>query len=374
MRKLTVVIAVLTGLGATASPAFGQSVRTWVSENGNDANPCSATAPCKTFAGAISKTFIGGEIDAMDDAGFGTVTITKSVTIDGGGHLASILASSVNGITIHIAANPDDPMRRVVLRGLYINGTGITGGTVGTNTGIAGVNITTEGANTIALENVHIDNFLQHGIKVMPGAGSPPQLSLSLKNVFVKNTAGGNPANALELKPGAGHQVNALIQDSQFQSSRAFGGAPAGTSGAGILADSGSHVWLTGDTVFDNQIGLQAQSSLGSPGVFDSFCDNVITGNADNGTAPNELCPKPPTQIVNQPVEVPVTQCIVPKLKGLPTAFAKKLLKAANCALGKVTKTKVRKRSQVGKVLSQKTRAGTTHAKGTKVAVTVGKR
>ena len=82
MRKLTVVIAVLTGLGATASPAFGQSVRTWVSENGNDANPCSATAPCKTFAGAISKTFIGGEIDAMDDAGFGTVTITKSVTIE----------------------------------------------------------------------------------------------------------------------------------------------------------------------------------------------------------------------------------------------------------------------------------------------------
>ena len=373
MRKLAVVIAVLAGLGAAASPAFGQSERTWVSETGNDVNPCSATLPCKTFAWAIVKTLPGGEIDALDDAGFGTVTITRSITIDGGGHLASILASGTNGINIHILANPNDPMRRVVLRGLYINGAG-TSGSVGTNTGLVGVNVFGEGASTISLENVHVDNFTQHGIKVIPGAGSPPQLSLSLKNVFVKNTAGANPGNALELKPGTGHQVNALIQDSQFQSSRLFASAPAGTSGVGIVADSGSHVWLTGDTVFDNQIGLQARSSLGSPGVFDSFCDNMIAGNADNGTAPNELCPKPPTQIVNQPVEVPVTRCVVPKLKGLPTAFAKKLLKAANCALGTVTKKKVRKRSQVGKVLSQKTRAGTTLAKGTKVAVTVGKR
>jgi hypothetical protein len=369
------VIAVIGALGATASPAFGQATRTWVSENGSDANPCSATAPCKTFAGAISKTIIGGEIDALDDAGFGALTITKSITIDGGGHLAGILASSTNGINIHIPANANDPMRRVVLRGLYINGTGASG-TVGTNTGFVGVNIFNEGASTIALENVHIDNFLQHGIKVIPGAGAPPTLSLSLKNVFVRNTAGANPGNALELTPDASHQVNALVQDSQFQGSRAFGSAPAGTSGVGIVADSGAHVWLTGDTVFDNQIGLQARSSLGSPGVFDSFCDNRIAGNADDGTAPNELCPKPPTQIVDRPVpvQVPVTQCVVPGLKGLPVGFAKKLLKAADCALGKVTKKKTRKRRQVGKVLSQKTRAGTTLAQGTKVAVTVGKR
>src|SRR6185295_2260553 len=113
-----------------------QASRTWVSGVGDDANPCSRTSPCKTFAGAISKTVIGGEIDALDDAGFGAVTITKSITIDGGGHLAGILASFTNGINIHIAEDPDDPMRRVVLRGLYINGTG-SSGTVGTNTGLA---------------------------------------------------------------------------------------------------------------------------------------------------------------------------------------------------------------------------------------------
>ena len=372
MKKLA-LLATAVAVCATAGPAYGQATRTWVSEFGNDADPCSRTAPCKTFAGAISKTFIGGEIDAMDDAGFGAVTITKSVTIDGGGHLAGVLASGTNGINIRIPENPNDPMRRVVLRGLYINGAGAIG-PVGTNTGLAGVNISNDGANTVVLENLHIANFTQYGVKVVPGTGSPPELDLTLNNVFVTNIAGGTPANALEVKPDATHSVNALIQDSEFQSSRPFGGAPAGTSGIGIVADSNSHLWLTGDTIFDNQIGLQTRSSLGSPGVIDSFCDNRIVGNVDAGTAPNELCPKPPTQIVNQPVEVPVTQCVVPRLKGLTTAFAKRLLKAANCALGKVTKKKVRKRSQVGKVLSQKTRAGQTRAKGTKVAVTVGRR
>src|SRR5262245_22334805 len=61
-------------------PAAAQATRTWVSGVGNDANPCSRTAPCQTFAGAISKTFINGEISCLDAGGFGTVTITKSIT------------------------------------------------------------------------------------------------------------------------------------------------------------------------------------------------------------------------------------------------------------------------------------------------------
>src|SRR5947208_4349132 len=82
-----------------ATGAYAQATRTWVSGVGDDVNPCSRTAPCKTFAGAISKTAAGGEIDALDDAGYGAVTITKSLTIDGGGHLASILASGSLGVT-----------------------------------------------------------------------------------------------------------------------------------------------------------------------------------------------------------------------------------------------------------------------------------
>src|SRR5438094_3276735 len=91
---------------AFASLAQAQATRTWVSGVGDDANPCSRTAPCKTFAGAISKTAVNGEIDCLDPGGFGAVTITKSITIDGSGTFASIVVSG--GTAIIINANPLD--------------------------------------------------------------------------------------------------------------------------------------------------------------------------------------------------------------------------------------------------------------------------
>src|SRR5437660_10090589 len=126
MRKSRLIlnalpIAVLTL--AAASLAQAQATRTFVSGVGNDADPCSRTAPCKTFAGAISKTFINGEIDCLDPGGYGTLTITKSITIDCTGTLGSVLASGTNGFNINIAVNANDPFRTVRLRGLTINGT-----------------------------------------------------------------------------------------------------------------------------------------------------------------------------------------------------------------------------------------------------------
>src|SRR6266542_3218329 len=112
------------GFGATAlilvfasTCANAQATRTWVSGVGDDANPCSRTAPCKTFAGAISKTAAGGEISVLDPGGFGAVTITKSISItnDNSGE-AGILASSTTGVLIN-AAGID-----VNLRGLVIDG------------------------------------------------------------------------------------------------------------------------------------------------------------------------------------------------------------------------------------------------------------
>src|SRR5437899_12217879 len=111
------VLAVITFFGSL-SIAQAQASRTWVAGVGDDANPCSRTAPCKTFAGAISKTAAGGEIDALDPAGYGTVTITKAITIDGGGgQVASVLAAGTNGINVQ--AGPTDV---VTLRNLRING------------------------------------------------------------------------------------------------------------------------------------------------------------------------------------------------------------------------------------------------------------
>src|SRR5436853_3856995 len=98
---------------AFATAAQAQATRTWVSGVGDDANPCSRTAPCKTFAGAISKTADGGEIDALDPGGFGTVTITKSITIEGAGTLASILNAGTNGVNVNDSGS-GSPMTKVV--------------------------------------------------------------------------------------------------------------------------------------------------------------------------------------------------------------------------------------------------------------------
>src|SRR5215218_8354713 len=116
-----VVAVALVSVLMQASPAQAQATRTWVSGIGDDANPCSRTAPCKTFAGAISKTDARGEIDVIDPGGFGAVTITKSITIDGGigSGWASILASGTSGIIINATASDI-----VTLRNLSINGGG----------------------------------------------------------------------------------------------------------------------------------------------------------------------------------------------------------------------------------------------------------
>src|SRR6267378_4028202 len=120
MRKIMLPLSIsltLLMICLWSSAAQAQATRTWVSGVGDDANPCSRTAPCKTFAGAISKTAAGGEIDALDPGGFGAVTITKAITIDGAGTNASILASGTTGVIINAGAADV-----VILRNLSING------------------------------------------------------------------------------------------------------------------------------------------------------------------------------------------------------------------------------------------------------------
>src|SRR6202007_274214 len=100
-------IFIVLCLSAASIVTMAQATRTWVSGVGDDVNPCSRTAPCKTFAGAISKTAAGGEISVLDPGGFGAVTITKGITISGDGSLASILNSGVNGAIVNITSTPD---------------------------------------------------------------------------------------------------------------------------------------------------------------------------------------------------------------------------------------------------------------------------
>jgi len=166
---LAIFLGFLTPLLASA-PAHAQASRTWVSGVGDDANPCSRTAPCKTFAGAISKTAAGGEINCLDPGGFGAVTITKSITIDCHEIFGSVLVSGTNGI--NIAANGGN----VTLRNLNLDGL--------VSNGLRGISITT--ANNVWIEDCAIFGFAQQAIADTRSTGG----SLNVTNTVVRNNAG----------------------------------------------------------------------------------------------------------------------------------------------------------------------------------------
>src|SRR4029077_14776562 len=141
------ILGGVLAIALNVMPAQAQATRTWVSGVGDDANPCSRTAPCKTFAGAISKTATGGEINCLDPGGFGGVTITKSIQIICMVE-AGVLVSGTNAIIVNAAAGSE-----ILLDGLDIEGL---------STGINGVNVLA--ANTVTIRNSTIKNFAQNGV------------------------------------------------------------------------------------------------------------------------------------------------------------------------------------------------------------------
>lgn len=189
--SLSVVTAVVL-LFAFGSLAHAQATRTWVSGVGDDANPCSRTAPCKTFAGAISKTAAGGEINVLDPGGFGGVTITKSITISSEGFEAGVLVSGTNAIIVNVPSATNV----VVLRGLDIEGLG---------TGLNGITILTGG--TVYVEKCTINHFTQSGINFAPTVANS---RLHVVDTIVRNN-GVLPSSGqgiLVNPTGAGAQAN----------------------------------------------------------------------------------------------------------------------------------------------------------------------
>src|SRR5690349_15156479 len=178
MKKANLIkLFAITVLGT--SLMYGQASRTWVSGVGDDANPCSRTAPCKTFAGAISKTAAGGEIDALDPAGYGAVTITKSMTIDGGGgQVASVLVAGTNGIVV--AGQPTDV---VILQNLRFQG--LLGN--GANAANAGINaIRFISGIQLVVSNCDIVGFNANGIDIESGTSGA---AATIINTRISNVA-----------------------------------------------------------------------------------------------------------------------------------------------------------------------------------------
>src|SRR5688572_19754593 len=172
-RTLILLPALVLVALALPSSASGQATRTWVSGVGDDVNPCSRTAPCKTFAGAISKTANGGEINCLDPGGFGGLTITKSLRIRCHYTEGGVLVSGTNAIVINATATD-----KVTLRGLDINGIG-----TGAPTSLTGVKVLS--AKVVELIDVEIYRF-KAGVAVVPtGAGSETQVII--KNSHIHN-------------------------------------------------------------------------------------------------------------------------------------------------------------------------------------------
>ena len=189
---VTAAVLALTLVGSSAS---AQATRTWVSGVGDDANPCSRTAPCKTFAGAISKTAAGGEIDALDPGGFGAVTITKSITIDGGPGAGGILSASTNGVIINAAGIT------VTLRRINIQGVG---------TGLNGIRVLA--ADAVNIEECTIANHTGKGIDVQPTT----VCKLFVSDTIIRGNTDVTNGFGIFLKPAAGVNVVATLNRVQL--------------------------------------------------------------------------------------------------------------------------------------------------------------
>ncbi|MGH6926247.1 MAG: hypothetical protein ACRED5_21170 [Propylenella sp.] len=239
------------------APAQAQATRTWVSGVGDDLNPCSRTAPCKTFAGAISKTAAGGEISVLDPGGFGAVTITKSISIVSDGSEGSILATAnTNGIIINAGVNDV-----VSISGIYFEGA---------NTGLNGIRVLSAG-------RVHIRNCLIRGFRGTNGSGIDVNVGVTTR-VLVDDTTVANNFAGIKVRP-VGATTAVVVLSNVIVD---------GNLNQGLLSDGANSFLRFGDSIVtSNATGL---SSLNT-GKLQSFGNNFVFGNTVDG-APTSTIPR----------------------------------------------------------------------------------
>lgn len=272
----------VTALPGGASWISG-ATRTWVSTAGNDANPCSRTAPCRTFAAAIGKTVATGEINVVGNGDYGPVTISKPITIDGTGASATITAPIGGaGIIVNAAAAQD-----VILRNLTIN-SAFDGSLGCPYRSTYGVRVL--GGRVVNIENVTISGSATAGITVNPASSRTRVL---VNGGSVQHSCGAAISNA----PGSGDSTIFVRK------------ATIGNSQVGITAGAGSHIWVAGSTLINNQLALQPAG-----GLLDTwYGTNTFVGNVANGTPSSEIgAPVPPAAVPPAPVrQAPGVGCVV---------------------------------------------------------------
>jgi hypothetical protein len=304
--KSSVLLALVSAmcLALLSMPANAQATRTWISGVGDDANPCSRTAPCKTFAGAISKTSAAGEINCLDPGGFGAVTITKSISlvcdpVSNGG----VLVAGTNGVTVNDSGAASII---VVLQGLDFEGV---------NSGTNGVSVLS--AKSVQVINCRIRNFTTAGVSVTPSANGVSVdvidtiIDNSVEGIFVKPTGSGTVRGSINRtrtvnNSGDGVFLNANatsgsikmdVRDSLSANNGANGYAVASAgsvaqlqidsstasdnaTGLGASGNANAILRFTRSTVFANTTGANATA----PAQVLSYQTNSVDGNGSPGT------------------------------------------------------------------------------------------
>ncbi|HZH92035.1 MAG TPA: right-handed parallel beta-helix repeat-containing protein [Pyrinomonadaceae bacterium] len=276
MSKSRFTINILTTISMIfvfAVMAQAQATRTWVSGVGDDVNPCSRTAPCKTWAGAISKTADKGEINALDPGGYGTLTITKSITVDGGGTMASTLSAlAPSGFTINDASTAAPRTINVILRRLSINGAA---------SGTTGIRMLS--GKSLHVEDCVIENLTTHGIELNNNLAGH-QLFVtrtSISNVGV-SVAGGS---AIRITGAAPTPHTVVIDTTDMFKGR-----------NGVFTDVSSRVTIRNSTISSNtDAGVAAVSSSD---VNVKNC--VITHNTDGVTTQGTATMRLADNIISQ--------------------------------------------------------------------------
>ncbi|HEU0134315.1 MAG TPA: hypothetical protein VFR28_05790 [Allosphingosinicella sp.] len=252
MRNRVLMVALATA-GMTmgfATPASAQATRTWVSGVGDDVNPCSRTAPCKTFAGAISKTAAGGEINCLDPGGFGAVTITKSMTISCPYTEGGALAGG-NGIVVNDGATATPNTAVVVIRGLDI----------------FGVNPPSNGIRFVAGAALHVEDTVIRRFNAANSFGisfAPPASSrLYVNNVRITQNGTSASGGGILIQPSGTGVARAVIANSQIQDNGRIGVSVqmAGTSGVGNNVSIDNSV-VSGTTAGDGIVAVSGGTAV----------------------------------------------------------------------------------------------------------------
>ena len=212
-----------------ASKATRSAFTTLLAASGLSKGPRTA----RTFAGAISKTSTGGEIDALDPGGFGGVTITKSITIDGSGPatMAGILVAGTNGITISIPAGSE-----VILRGIDFEGIA---------SGLAGVSITSGG--TVHIEKSRFDQFTDPAIQIVGSGGASDVTTVNILDTQIRNCVGTGVAG---ISADATHGAVSLVTN----------GVTVANCGVGLSSNAGAKVHAVNSNFSANTNGVVANN------------------------------------------------------------------------------------------------------------------